>query len=78
MGFKETSEIGLMAGEALDADVTRIAQHQLRMHGYDSASSRVADALTGFVIRVQGGEIRIRSHLEFLPTLQLINSKTEV
>lgn len=36
---------------------------------------RVDDGIASFVMRVRGGEIRIRSRLEFLPTLQAINSK---
>jgi hypothetical protein len=75
MSSKKESEIGLMAREALDAEVTRIAQQKLHSHDYDPASPRAADGLTRFVIRVQGGEIRIQSRFEFLPTLQLINSK---
>ena len=75
MNFKKKSEIGLMVREALDAEVTRIAQKKLHPHWCDPVGSRVTDGLTCFVIRVQGGEIRVRSRFEFLPTLQLINSK---
>jgi hypothetical protein len=75
MSSKKKNEFGLMAREALGAEVTRIAQQKLHRHDYDFASPHVADGRTRFVIRVQGGEIRIQSRLEFLPTLQLINSK---
>jgi hypothetical protein len=75
MGSKTESEIGLMAREALAVEVARIAQEKLHPHDYDPASPHAADGRTRFVIRVQGGEIRIQSRLEFLPTLQLINSK---
>ncbi len=77
MSSKKESEIGLMAREALDAGVMRIAQEKLHPHGCDAASPHVANGLTRLVIRVQGGEIRIQFRLEFLPTLQLVNSKTE-
>ena len=75
MGSKKKSEIGLVAREALDADVIPIEQQNLHRHWCGPAFPRVTDGPTGFVIRVQGGEIRIRSSLEFLPRLQLINSK---
>jgi len=77
MSSKEKYEIGLMARGALDADVTRIAQHKPSTHACDSDSLRVTDSQTRLVIRVQGGEIRIQSRLELLPTLRLINSKAE-
>ena len=64
-----------MAREALDAEATRIAQQKLHPDDYDPASRYFADGLTRFVVRVRGGEIRIQSRLEFLPTLQLVNSK---
>ena len=69
------SEIGLVAREALDVEVTRIAQDKLHPHGRDLGVYPVGDGITRFVIRVQGGEIRIQSRLEFLPILQLVNSK---
>jgi len=75
MNSKTMSEIGLMAREALDVEVTRIAQETLEPHGYDPVVCPVGDGITRFVIRVQGGEIRIQSRLEFLPILQLVNSK---
>ena len=64
-----------MSREALDVEVTRIAQEKLHLHGCDPVVYRVGDGITRFVIRVQGGEIRIQSRLEFLPILQLVNSK---
>ena len=75
MSSRKESEIGVMAREALDAEVTRIAKEKRHPHAYDFVVYPVADGLTRLVIRVQGGEIRIQSRLEFLPTLQLINSK---
>jgi uncharacterized protein YbaR (Trm112 family) len=75
MNSKKKSEIGLMAREALDVEVTRIAQEKLYPHGCDLAVYPVGDGIPRFVIEVQGGEIRIQSRFEFLPTLQLINPK---
>ena len=77
MNFKKKSEIGLMTREAFDVDVTRVAQEKLHPHGYDSVVDSVDDGITGFVIRVRGGEIRIQSRPEFLPILQPVK-KTEV
>ena len=64
-----------MAREALDVEVTRTAQENLHPHGCDPVVYPVGDGTTRFVIKVQGGEIRIQSRLEFLPILQLVNSK---
>jgi hypothetical protein len=75
MNSKKESEIGLMAREALDVEVRRIAQEKLYPHGCDRVVYPVGDGISRFVIRVQGGEIRIQSRLEFLPILQLVNSK---
>jgi hypothetical protein len=75
MSSKKENEFGLMAREALDPEVRRTAQQRLHPHDYDSVSPHVADGLTRFVIRVQGGEIRIQSRRELLPTLQWVNSK---
>jgi hypothetical protein len=75
MSSKKKKEFGLMEREALDAETTRIAQQKLRPHEYDPASPHFDDGLNRFAVRVQGGEIRIQSRLEFLPTLQLIDSK---
>jgi hypothetical protein len=60
-----------------DAEVARIAQEKLQHRGCGFVVLRVDDRITPFVMRVRGGEIRIRSRLEFLPTLQPINSKNE-
>ena len=75
MGSKKKNEIGLVAREALDADVIRIEQQNLHRHWCGPAFPRVTDGPTGFVIRVQGGEIRIQSRLQFSPILQFFNSK---
>ena len=75
MNSKKQSEIGLMAREALDVEVRRIAQEKLHPPGSDPVGYPLGDGITRFVIRVQGGEIRIQSRLEFLPTLQVVNSK---
>jgi hypothetical protein len=64
-----------MAQEVPDAEVARIAREKFRLHGCGFAVHRVDDGITPFVMSVRGGEIRIRSRLEFLPTLQVINSK---
>ena len=75
MNSEKKREIGLMAREALDVEVTRIAQKKLHPHECDLVVYPVGDGITRFVIRVQGGEIRIQSRLEFLPILQLVNLK---
>ena len=64
-----------MAREALDVDVTPIGQAKLHPHGCDPVVYHVGNGITRFVIKVHGGEIRIQSRLEFLPILQLVNSK---
>jgi hypothetical protein len=64
-----------MTQEVPDAQVARIAQEKLQHRGCGFVVHRVDDSITPFVMRVRGGEIRIRSRLEFLPTLQPINSK---
>ncbi|MDX6531990.1 MAG: hypothetical protein QOH41_4280 [Blastocatellia bacterium] len=60
-----------MTQEVLDAEVARIALEK-QHRGF--VVHRV-DSMTPFVIRLRGGEIRIRSRFEFLPKLQSINSK---
>jgi hypothetical protein len=75
MNSKTMSEIGLVAREALDVEITRIAQEKLNPDGCDPVVYNVSDRIPRFVIRVQGGEIRIQSRLEFLPILQLVNSQ---
>jgi hypothetical protein len=75
MNSKEKSEPGLMAREALDVEVTRIAQEKLNPDECDSVIYPVRDGITRFVMRVQGGEMRIQPRLEFLPILQVFNSK---
>jgi hypothetical protein len=64
-----------MTQEVPDAQVARIAQEKLQHRGCGFVVHRVDDSITPFVMKVRGGEIRIRSRLEFLPTFQLINSK---
>ena len=73
MNSKKKSEIGVMAREALDVEVTRIAQGTRHHHGCDLVVYTDGDGITRFVSRVPGGEIRIQSRLEFLPILQLVN-----
>ncbi len=75
MNSKKNSEIKRMAREALDVEVTCITQEKLHAHGCDLGVYSVGDDISRFVIRVQGGEIRIQSRLEFLPILRLVNSK---
>jgi hypothetical protein len=58
-----------------DAEVARIVQEKLQHRGCGVVVHRGDDGITPFVMKVRGGEIRIRSRLEFLPTLQPINSK---
>jgi hypothetical protein len=77
MGCRKSTQIGPVTREAFDTEVMRIAQEKLHSHRCDPASLYLIDDLTRFVIRVEGGEIRIQSRLEFLPTLQLTNSKIE-
>jgi hypothetical protein len=76
MNSKKKSEPGLMAREALDVEVTRTAQAKLLPHKCDPVVCPVGDGIPRFVIKVHGGEIRMQSRLEFLPTLQVVNSKT--
>ena len=57
MNSKTKSEIGLMAREAFDLEVTRVAQEKLDPHGWDPVVYPVGDGITCFVIRVQSGEI---------------------
>jgi len=64
-----------MTQEVLDAEVARIPQEKLHPQGCDLVVHRVGDGISPLVIRVGGGEIRVRSSLEFLPALQPINSK---
>ena len=66
-----------MTREGFDVDVMRVAQEKLHPHGCDSVVDSVDDGIARFVIRVQGGEIRIQSRPEFLPILQLVKT-TEV
>jgi hypothetical protein len=56
--------------EVPDAEVARIAQEKLQPHGCSFVVRRLDDGISSFVMRVRGGEIRIRSRLQFLPTLQ--------
>lgn len=74
MNSKEKSEIGLVA---LDAEATPIVQGKLHSNGCDLVVYPVGDGVTRLVIKVKSGEIRMRSRLAFLPTLQLINSEME-
>ena len=75
MNPKKQSEIGFMTRESLDVEVRRIAQEKLYPHGSDPVVYPLGDGISRFVIRVQGGEIRIQSRLEFLPILQVANTK---
>jgi hypothetical protein len=75
MNSKNKSEVGLMAREAFDVEVTRVPMEKLHPHGCDPVVYPVGAGITRFAIRDQGGEIRIQSRLEFLPILQLFNSK---
>jgi hypothetical protein len=73
MNFNKKSEIGLMP---VDAELTRIGQEKLHPHGCDLAVyPGGGDGVTRFVIGIQGGEIRIQSRFEFLPTLQMVNNR---
>ena len=60
-----------MAREALDVEVTRIAQEKRHSDECGLVVYPVDDGITRFVMRVQSGEIRIQPGLEFLPILQL-------
>jgi hypothetical protein len=73
MNSKKEGEIGLMAREAFDVEVTRVAQEKLHPLGCDLVVYPVGDGTARIVIRAQAGEIRIQSRLEFLPILQLMN-----
>jgi hypothetical protein len=64
-----------MPREAPDAEVAPIAQEKLQHHACGFVLHGIDDNITPFVMRVRGGQIRLRSRLELLPTLQPINSK---
>jgi len=71
----ELRSAGPVGQEAVEGEAARIAHERLPPHRCGSVVRRLDDGTTCFVMRVRGGEIRIRSRLEFLPTLQPINSK---
>jgi hypothetical protein len=71
----ELRSAGPVGQEALEAEAARIAQERLPPHGCGLVVRRLDDGTTSFAMRVRGGEIRIRSRLEFLPTFRPINSK---
>ena len=75
MNSEKQSEIGLMARETLDVAVRPIAQKKRHSHECGFVVYPVDDGITRFVMRVQSGEIRLQPRLEFLPILQLANSK---
>lgn len=62
-----------MVGKAFDVEGTRIAQEKVHPHGCGPIVDPIGNGTTRFVIRAQGGEIRIQSRLELLPILQLVN-----
>ena len=70
----ELRSAGPVGQEALEGEAARIAHERLPPHRCGSVVRRLDDGTTSFVMRVRGGEIRIRSRLEFLPNTQ-INSK---
>jgi hypothetical protein len=53
MNSKKQSEIELMAPEALDVEVTRIAQDKLHPHGCDLVVHRTDDGIARLLIKVQ-------------------------
>jgi hypothetical protein len=53
MSSKKESEIGLMAREALDSEVARIAQEKLHPNGCDLVVHRTDDGVTRFLIKLQ-------------------------
>ena len=57
MNSKKKSEIGLMAREVLDVEVTRVAQEKLHPHGCNPVVYPVGDGTARIMIRVLGGEI---------------------
>jgi hypothetical protein len=75
MGLEQLRAAQPMTQEVPDAEFARIAVEKLQPHGCGFVVHRVDDGITPFVMWVRGGEIRTRSRLEFLPTLQSINSK---
>src|SRR5258708_38919250 len=75
MGLEQLRAAQPMMQEVPDAEFARIAVEKLQPHGCGFVVRRVDDGIASFVMRVRAGEIRIRSLLEFLPTLQPINSK---
>ena len=53
MSSKKENEFGLMAREAIDPEVTRIAQEELYSHGCDLVVHRTDDGTARFLIKVQ-------------------------
>ena len=75
MNSKKKNEPGLTVREAFDVEGTRIAQEKVHPQGCGPVVYPIGNGITRFVVRAQGGEIRIQSRLELLPILQLVNSK---
>ena len=75
MNWKNKNEPGLMEREPLDVEGMRIAQEKVHPHGCGPVVYPIGNGIARFVIRAQGGEIRLQSRFEFLPLLQLVNSK---
>jgi hypothetical protein len=73
--LNELASTGPVRQEALEVELPRIAQEKVSLHGCGFIVPRLDDGITSFVMKVRGGEIRIRSRLEFLPTLRPINSE---
>jgi len=73
MNSEKQNAIGLMAREALNVEVTRIAQEKRHSDKCGFIVYRVDDGVTRFVMRIHSGEIRIQPRLRFLPILQLAN-----
>jgi hypothetical protein len=53
MNSEKKREIGLMAREAFDVEVTRIGQEKLHPYGCDLVVHRMDDGITRFLIKVQ-------------------------
>jgi hypothetical protein len=73
IGANGSNDHGLTSSEA----VALKEQEKLQAHGCGFEAQYVGDAITRLVMKVRSGEIRTRSHLEFLPALQIDRLKNE-
>jgi hypothetical protein len=73
IGASGSNDHGRTSSEA----VALKEQEKLQADGRDFDAQYVGDGISRLVMKVRGGEIRTRSHLEFLPALQIDQLKNE-